>query len=164
MLLYFLYCFSFTGITKQCESQQRSCGSQSKASKLNCFLNLDDETLIKMIFYRKTSNCAKHLCQTQEKHFMYRSGNHRVEKRLPSHPLPIHVGFLRAYCVDAVPPSMADVVNCVGGTASVFEFDKRYEFTNGSLLLWHDGSQQAGTREGTGKGQELDRCPVEAAL
>lgn len=66
---------------------------------------------------------------------MYRGGNHRAEKRLHSHGLLIHVAFLSAYCVDAVTPSMADVVNCVGGTASVFEFDKRYEFTNGSLLL-----------------------------
>lgn len=34
-----------------------------------------------------------------------------------------------------MPPSMAYVVNYVGGTASGCEFDKRCKFTNGNLLL-----------------------------
>lgn len=71
----------------------------------------------------------------QEKHFIYRDGNHRVGETSRITRLFIHVGFLNAYCVDFVPPSMAYVVNYVGGTASVCELDKRYEFANGSLLL-----------------------------
>lgn len=47
----------------------------------------------------------------------------------------IHMGLLNAYCEDALPPSMAYAVNYVGGTVSSCEFDKRYEFTNGNLLL-----------------------------
>lgn len=96
----------------------------------------------------------------QKRHLIYRNRKHRAGKHLCSVCLFIHTEALNAYCVDGVSPPMAYGVNYVG----VCEFDKRYEFINGSLLLWHDVSQQARAREGTGRGPEPDRCPAAAAL
>lgn len=76
-------------------------------------------------------SCTKQICQMQKRHLIYRNRKHRAGKHLCSVCLFIHTEALNAYCVDGVSPPMAYGVNYVG----VCEFDRRYEFINGSLLL-----------------------------